>query len=75
MTSTSLFAFAMALVERNAAMLIRDSDVRTTLDEKLKMLLHDNKMQETTTTNLKAMAIKDADERIARKVIEIAGLK
>jgi UDP-N-acetylglucosamine:LPS N-acetylglucosamine transferase len=35
-------------------------------------LLHDGAMQEKMSENLKAMAIKDADERIAKKVMEIA---
>ncbi len=63
---------AMALVSHNAALMIRNSDVQTELLPKLKTLLHDNNMQELMSRNLRAMAIKDADERIAKKVIEIA---
>lgn len=63
---------AMALVEHNAALLIKDSDAKTELVKKLKTLLHDNAMQEVMTTALKSLAIKDADVRIANKVIEIA---
>lgn len=63
---------AMALVTHNAALMVRNSDAKTELVKKLKMLSNDNTMQEVMSRNLKAMAIKDADEKIARKVIEIA---
>ena len=65
---------AMALVAHNAAMLVKDRDVKTELIKKLKTLLHDTAMQEIMSQNLRSMAIKDADERIANKVIEIAGI-
>jgi UDP-N-acetylglucosamine--N-acetylmuramyl-(pentapeptide) pyrophosphoryl-undecaprenol N-acetylglucosamine transferase len=63
---------AMALVKHNAAMLVKDDETKTTLLPKLKSLLADAAIQEQMSQNIKAMAIKDADERIARKVIEIA---
>ena len=64
---------AMALVEHNAAMMVKNSDAKTELVSKLKKLLKDNAMQELMSTNLRALAIKDADERIAKKVFEISG--
>ncbi|MBS1689410.1 MAG: undecaprenyldiphospho-muramoylpentapeptide beta-N-acetylglucosaminyltransferase [Bacteroidetes bacterium] len=63
---------AVALVERNAALMVKDNEVRQELVKKLKHLLDDDAMQEIMIKNLKALAIKDADERIANKVIEIA---
>ncbi len=63
---------AMALVTHNAALIVKDNEAKTELVKKLKTVLHDSTMQEIMSQNLKAMAIKDADERIARKVIEIA---
>lgn len=63
---------AMALVEHNAAMMVKDSDAKAELVKKLKNLLHDNAMQEVMKNTLRSMAIKNADERIANKVIEIA---
>jgi UDP-N-acetylglucosamine--N-acetylmuramyl-(pentapeptide) pyrophosphoryl-undecaprenol N-acetylglucosamine transferase len=63
---------AMALVSHNAAMMVRNSDVQQELVKKLKNLLHDSAMQELMTESLKKLAIRDADERIANKVIEIA---
>lgn len=63
---------AMALVEHNAAMMVKDSDAATELVKKLKTLLHDTAMQDIMMASLKNLAVKDADERIAEKVIEIA---
>jgi len=65
---------AMALVNNNAALMVKDSDMRADLVKKLKALMNDTAMQETMSRNLRAMAIKDADIRIAEKVIEIAGV-
>jgi UDP-N-acetylglucosamine--N-acetylmuramyl-(pentapeptide) pyrophosphoryl-undecaprenol N-acetylglucosamine transferase len=65
---------AMALVSRSAALLVRDNEAKTELLRKVKTLLRDEKQQEIMAHNLKALAVRDADERIARKVIEIAGL-
>ena len=63
---------AMALVEHNAAMMVKDNDAKTELVKKLKNLLHDNAMQQVMKESLHRLAIKDADERIAKKVFEIA---
>ena len=63
---------AMALVEHNAAMMVRNSDAKLELVKKLKVLLHDEAMQELMVNSLTKLAIDDADERIAKKVIEIA---
>jgi UDP-N-acetylglucosamine--N-acetylmuramyl-(pentapeptide) pyrophosphoryl-undecaprenol N-acetylglucosamine transferase len=65
---------AMALVNRNAAMIVKDADAKTELVKKLKTILHDEVAQEVMSRNLKAMAIKDADERIANKIIQLAEL-
>ncbi len=66
---------ALALVEHNAAMMVRDSDAKNELVKKIKGLLHDAPMQEIMRKSLKMLAIKDADERIANKVFEIAKRK
>jgi len=65
---------AMALVNQDAAILIKDHEAKTLLANTLKNLLGDSSLQQKMTKNLKALAINDADERIARKVIELAGL-
>jgi len=63
---------AMALVQQNAALLVKDSDVTTELIEKLKQIIHDSGLQENMARNIKKMAVTDADERIAWKVIELS---
>ena len=64
---------AMALVQQNAALLVKDSEVNTELIEKLKTIINDSGLQESMARNIKKLAIKDADERIAWRVIELSG--
>ena len=63
---------ALALVEHNAAMMVKDSEAGTDLVKKLYTLVHDEKMQELMAGNIVKHGIKDADERIAHKVIAIS---
>jgi UDP-N-acetylglucosamine--N-acetylmuramyl-(pentapeptide) pyrophosphoryl-undecaprenol N-acetylglucosamine transferase len=63
---------AMALVQQNAAELVRDADAKSDLIPKLKNLLHDEAAQTIMQSALERLAIKDADERIAQKVIALA---
>jgi UDP-N-acetylglucosamine--N-acetylmuramyl-(pentapeptide) pyrophosphoryl-undecaprenol N-acetylglucosamine transferase len=63
---------ALALVERGAAMMVKDNEADTEIIKKLETLMADRNMQEIMAEELKRMAIKDADERIAQKIIEIA---
>lgn len=65
---------AMALVNRNAALVVKDDDAKERLVSELKSLLANTALQQTMSNSLKAMAIKDADVRIANKVIEIAAI-
>jgi len=64
---------AMALVEHNAAMMVKNSDAKAELVDKLKKLLKDTTMQDLMSRNLKGLAIKDADDRIAKTVLAISG--
>jgi len=64
---------AMALVMHNAAMMVKDNEVEIDLIKKLKTLAEDENMQAIMSGNIKKMAVNDSDERIAKKVIEIAG--
>ncbi|XZF13727.1 undecaprenyldiphospho-muramoylpentapeptide beta-N-acetylglucosaminyltransferase [Chitinophagaceae bacterium MMS25-I14] len=66
---------AMALVTHNAALIVKDNEAKTELVKKLHTLLHDNNMQEVMSRNLRQVAIKDADERIAKKMIELVNTK
>lgn len=62
---------AMSLVIHNAAMMVKDNEVEHDLIKKLKTLVNDEEMQLIMSQNIKKMAVKDADERIAKKVIEL----
>ena len=64
---------AMALVQHNAAQIIRDADVRAELISKLKHLLHDSAAQTIMHHALEQLAIRNADECIAGMVIALAG--
>ncbi len=63
---------AAALVAHNAAMMVKDNEVKTELFKKLKHLLHNDTMQQVMIQNIKNLAIRDADEQIAREVIKAA---
>lgn len=63
---------AMALVNRQAAQIVTNEAAASSLLPALKGLLQDTTLQERLSDNLKNMAIRDADIRIAQKVIEIA---
>lgn len=63
---------AMALVNNKAAWMVKDSEVNSALVGKLKELMNNQSAQQEMIANLSSVAIKDADERIAAKVIEIA---
>jgi len=65
---------AMALVNHGAAMLVKDSVVKAELLRTVTELIADRNKQEIMSRNIKELAISDADERIANKVIEIAML-
>ncbi|PZF72338.1 undecaprenyldiphospho-muramoylpentapeptide beta-N-acetylglucosaminyltransferase [Taibaiella soli] len=63
---------AMALVTQSAALMVKDGEAKDLLVTKLNTLLHDQSMQQVMTQNLEKAAIKDADERIAKKLIALA---
>ena len=65
---------ARALVSRNAATMIADHEVSTRLVPEVQALLQNGALQATFSKNLKALAIADADERIAREVLSLSNL-
>jgi UDP-N-acetylglucosamine--N-acetylmuramyl-(pentapeptide) pyrophosphoryl-undecaprenol N-acetylglucosamine transferase len=65
---------AASLVKHGAAVLVKDRHVQTELLSELKTILNDNDKQKSMSDNLSALAIRDADDRIAKKIIEIAGV-
>ncbi|WP_216629376.1 undecaprenyldiphospho-muramoylpentapeptide beta-N-acetylglucosaminyltransferase [Taibaiella lutea] len=64
---------ALALVEHNAALMVRDNDAQEQLIKKLQTLMSDDRMQVILSENIVKQGIKDADERIAKQVIAISG--
>jgi UDP-N-acetylglucosamine--N-acetylmuramyl-(pentapeptide) pyrophosphoryl-undecaprenol N-acetylglucosamine transferase len=63
---------AMALVNKNAAILIKDNQVVNELWKKLSEVLNNEHLQDEMRKQLKSLAITNADERIAQFVIELA---
>lgn len=63
---------AMSLVEHNAALIVKDNEAKDGLVKKLVHLLSDEAMQQVITESIQKLAITDADERIARQVIELS---
>lgn len=62
---------AMALVDHNAALMVKDNEVDEDLLPKLKMMIGDEDMQQIMKEELKRLAIKDADVQIAKRVASI----
>ncbi len=63
---------AMALVQRNAAMMVKDNEAKSGLIKKILSLLNDAKQCEIMQRNIIEMKVMNADEVIANKLIEIA---
>lgn len=63
---------AMALVKKDAALMIRDEDVANDLCAVLLRLVDNKEQQEKMTKELKALAIRNADEQIAQYLIDLA---
>lgn len=64
---------AMALVNKNAARLIKDSEVSEKLFEEVMGLIDNKQLQEELVKNIKPFARKNADEVIAKQILELAG--
>ena len=63
---------AMALVNKDAAVLVRDADAATQLIPTALELIHNDKRLETLHTNVLKLAQKDSAKRIAEEVIKLA---
>ncbi|MCW5909327.1 MAG: undecaprenyldiphospho-muramoylpentapeptide beta-N-acetylglucosaminyltransferase [Chitinophagales bacterium] len=63
---------AMALVNREAAIMIKDSEAKVNLIGAAFDLLADKAKQEMLSKNIRAMAIPDAAERIVREILKVA---
>ncbi len=62
---------ARALAEKQAALLIEDSQADTKLATVLTELVQDKDKQEKLSRNIKKLAIIDADERIAEEILKL----
>ena len=62
---------ALALVETNAALFVADRDAEARLVDKALELLNDKELQRKLSNNIGALARPDADEIIAKEVIQI----
>ena len=62
---------ALALMETNAAILVADKDAETQLVDTALTLLQDKAQQQTLSTNIGKLAMPQADEVIAKEVIQI----
>ncbi|MHB1921900.1 MAG: UDP-N-acetylglucosamine--N-acetylmuramyl-(pentapeptide) pyrophosphoryl-undecaprenol N-acetylglucosamine transferase [Chitinophagaceae bacterium] len=62
---------AMALVKRDAAVMVRDADIKKELIKKVLWLLREDKRQEILVSNIAEMALPDADQRIAQEIFKI----
>lgn len=64
---------ALALVKHDAAIMVRDGEMAGALVRTVRELMNDEARQASMSASLRRLAVTDADERIAKKVIEIAG--
>ncbi|MBD1392458.1 undecaprenyldiphospho-muramoylpentapeptide beta-N-acetylglucosaminyltransferase [Mucilaginibacter glaciei] len=62
---------ALALVETNAAIFVADRDAESKLVDRALELLEDKDLQKTLSNNIGALALPNADEVIAKEVIQI----
>lgn len=62
---------AQALVDINAALLVKDSEVLEKLGETVVQLLHDDKRQKIFAENIGTLAIRDAADRIVNEILKL----
>lgn len=62
---------AMALVNKGAAVMLKDSEAEEKLLEMLRGLLEDDSHRETLQRNIGKLAIRDSDEAIAKEILKI----
>lgn len=62
---------AMEMVSKNAAMLVKDSEAKSTLNGEILKLISDNSKTESLRKNIAAFAKVNADEEIANEVMKL----
>jgi UDP-N-acetylglucosamine--N-acetylmuramyl-(pentapeptide) pyrophosphoryl-undecaprenol N-acetylglucosamine transferase len=63
----------MALAEKEAALLVTDATCKTDLIPTALALVKDEKKRALLSENIKKMAVRNADEIIAREILKLAG--
>jgi UDP-N-acetylglucosamine--N-acetylmuramyl-(pentapeptide) pyrophosphoryl-undecaprenol N-acetylglucosamine transferase len=63
---------ALALVQENAALMVADRDAEAKLVDTALTLLNDKDKQKTISTNIGKLALPDADDVIAKEIIQIS---
>jgi UDP-N-acetylglucosamine--N-acetylmuramyl-(pentapeptide) pyrophosphoryl-undecaprenol N-acetylglucosamine transferase len=62
---------AMALVNKSAAIMVKDIEAKNDLGTTLRELLKDNKKQEELANNIKKLAIVDSSKLIVDEVLKL----
>lgn len=62
---------AMALVNRNAAIMVKDSEAEGKLGSVLMSLVQNKQLQEDISEHLKTISCKDSDEKISEVILEL----
>jgi UDP-N-acetylglucosamine--N-acetylmuramyl-(pentapeptide) pyrophosphoryl-undecaprenol N-acetylglucosamine transferase len=62
---------AMALVDKSAAIMVKDIEAKNDLGKTLRELLKDNKKQEELAKNIKKLAIVDSSKLIVDEVLKL----
>lgn len=63
---------AMALVQKQAAIMVKDADAKNTLMETAMNLMNNESEKASLSNNIKKMAVTDAAERIVREILAVA---
>jgi UDP-N-acetylglucosamine--N-acetylmuramyl-(pentapeptide) pyrophosphoryl-undecaprenol N-acetylglucosamine transferase len=63
---------AMALVKKDAAILVKDADAKAKLMDTAMILMENESEKQKLSNNIKKMAITDAAERIVREILAVA---
>lgn len=66
---------AMALVNKDAALLVKDNEAATNLVKSAINLIEDSNRKQTLSTNIKTMAFLNSANVIAKEVLKLAGLQ
>ncbi len=62
---------AKYLVDRDAAMMVKDSETLTKLFSSITVLAKDEELQQKFRNNISKYCVKDADERVAKEILKV----